>query len=298
MKKTFTIKDLSQLSRIKPHTLRVWEQRYGILKPKRTDSNIRQYNQDELKMLLNIAILYDNGIKISHIVKLSEVELSSEVKNLASQKSQTTTQVQGLVVAMLELDEDRFNQLLTHNVLAVGMEETIINIVYPFLQHIGILWQTNTINPAQEHFITNLIRQKLIVAIDGIPQGRVRADCKKFMLYLPEGELHEISLLFACYLIKLNGHKCFYLGQSLPLSDLALVQTTHKADVIFTIITATPCMEDVQPYLNNLKKSVPDAEVWLTGYQIISQELFFPLNFIAIKDTQQMKEMLAKGFSA
>ncbi len=294
MQQNFTIRDLSQLTRIKPHTLRIWEQRYGIMNPQRTDSNIRLYSQEDLKFLLNVSILYDYGLKISNIAKLSLEELNQKVKQLASEKKQIPAQIQNLVVSMLELDEERFEKQLNNSIMSIGLEETILNIVYPFLQHIGILWQTDTINPAQEHFITNLIRQKLIVAIDGIPNSRLRADAKKIMLFLPEGEFHEISLLFASYLVKLQGHRSIYLGQSLPLQDLKAVQEVHKADVILTIITSTPCQEDVQPYLDKIKYLLPETSIWLTGYQVTSQDLKIPSKFIVLPDTRTMKDMLDK----
>lgn len=294
MQQNFTIRDLSQLTRIKPHTLRIWEQRYGIMNPQRTDSNIRLYSQEDLKFLLNVSILYDYGLKISNIAKLSLEELNQKVKQLASEKKQIPAQIQNLVVSMLELDEERFEKQLNNSIMSIGLEETILNIVYPFLQHIGILWQTDTINPAQEHFITNLIRQKLIVAIDGIPNSRLRADAKKIMLFLPEGEFHEISLLFASYLVKLQGHRSIYLGQSLPLQDLKAVQEVHKADVILTIITSTPCQEDVQPYLDKIKYLLPETSIWLTGYQVTSQDLKIPSKFTVLPDTRTMKDMLDK----
>jgi DNA-binding transcriptional MerR regulator len=293
MTNTYTIKDLAQLSRIKPHTLRIWEQRYNILKPQRSDSNIRQYNQEELKYLLNVAILYENGFKISHIAKLNHSDLTVEVRRLTDNQLQYPSHVQNLVLAMLDLDEDRFNRQLTSNIMSFGMEETVIQIIYPFLSHIGVLWQTNTINPAQEHFITYLIRQKLIVAIDGISNERVKPNPKKVILFLPEGELHEISLLFACFMVKYMGHTCIYLGQSLPLVDLASVQIDHKADIIFTIITSTPCQEDVQPYLKKMKEALSTGEVWLTGYQVCTQELELPENFKIIYNTLELKTLLA-----
>jgi DNA-binding transcriptional MerR regulator len=292
MQQTFTIKDLAQLTRIKPHTLRIWEQRYGIMNPQRTDSNIRFYSQDDLKFLLNVSILYDHGVKISNIAKLSLDELNEKVRHLASEKKQIPSQIQNLVIAMLDLDEERFEKQLNNSIMSVGLEETIVGIIYPFLQHIGILWQTNTINPAQEHFITNLIRQKLIVAIDGIPHSKLKPNYKKIILFLPEGELHEISLLFASYLVKLLGHKSIYLGQSLPIHDLKTVQDTHKADVILSIITSTPCQEDVQPYLDKLKLNLPETTFWLTGFQVMSQELNIPENFFVMANTQSMKDML------
>jgi DNA-binding transcriptional MerR regulator len=292
LQQNFTIRDLSQLTRIKAHTLRIWEQRYGIMNPQRTDSNIRLYSQEDLKFLLNVSILYDYGLKISNIAKLSLEELNEKVKQLASEKSQIPSQIQNLVVSMLELDEERFEKQLNNSIMSIGLEETILSIIYPFLQHIGILWQTNTINPAQEHFITNLIRQKLIVAIDGIPHSRLRTDAKKIMLYLPEGEFHELSLLFASYLVKLQGHRSIYLGQSLPLQDLKAVQEVHHADVVLTIITSNPCQEDVQPYLDKLKAQMPDTQFWITGFQVVSQVLTIPENFTVLADTRIMKEKL------
>jgi DNA-binding transcriptional MerR regulator len=293
MNTSFTIRDLAQLTRIKPHTLRIWEQRYGLLKPQRTDTNIRLYTQEELKFLLNVAILYENGVKISRIASLPEQQLRDEVKKLTQGKIQYFSHIQGLVLAMLDLDEEGFNQQLTSNSMAFGMEETISKIIFPFLQHIGILWQTNTINPAQEHFITYLIRQKLIVAIDEITGERIRKDHRKIILFLPEGELHEISLLYTCYLLKKLGHKVIYLGQSLPLHDLEAVQQIHRADVLFTIITSTPCLEDVQPYLDKLAKTRGIAEVIVTGYQITSQELKLPEGLKMMKNPEEIRENFA-----
>jgi len=293
MNTSFTIRDLAQLTRIKPHTLRIWEQRYGLLKPQRTDTNIRLYTQEELKFLLNVAILYENGVKISRIASLPEEQLRDEVKKLTQGKIQYFSHIQGLVLAMLDLDEEGFNQQLTSNSMAFGMEETISKIIFPFLQHIGILWQTNTINPAQEHFITYLIRQKLIVAIDEITGERIRKDHRKIILFLPEGELHEISLLYTCYLLKKLGHKVIYLGQSLPLQDLEAVQQIHRADDLFCIITSTPCLEDVQPYLDKLSRIKGNARVVVTGYQVNSQELNVPAGMQILRHPEEIREHYA-----
>jgi len=290
---TYTIKDLSQITRIKPHTLRIWEQRYGIINPKRTEINTRLYCQDDLKYLLNVVILYNGGQKISHIAKLSKDELTDKVKNYSVENQQFSTKIQSLVVAMLELDEAQFEKQLNSTILSFGLEDTIVQVVYPFLHHIGILWQTNTVNPAQEHFITNLIRQKLIVAIDGIPHEVKKKHAKTFMLYLPEGELHEIGLLFAAYLLKRNGQKVIYLGQSLPMSDLKIVDLCHKPDVILTSITSSPCQEDVQPYLNKLNSEFPETQFWFTGFQVVSQVLDVPERFLILSNPEDLKQLLA-----
>jgi methanogenic corrinoid protein MtbC1 len=250
------------------------------------------YCQEELKYLLNVVILYNEGQKISNIAKLSKDQLSDKVKHLSEESLEFPTQIQALVVAMLELDEDRFERQLNKNILSFGLEETIVSIVYPFLKHIGVLWQTNSVNPAQEHFITNLVRQKLISAIDGIPLGITEKNARKFMLYLPEGELHEIGLLFAWYVLKRNGQKVIYLGQSLPIGELKIVDEAHKPDVILTVITSAPCQEDVQPYLDSLKQLFPDTKVWLSGFQIVSQELKIPNNFSVVMDPNAIKKMV------
>lgn len=273
----YSIKDLEQLSGIKAHTLRIWEQRYNILQPKRTDTNIRFYTSEELKMLLNISVLNANGFKISKIANMSDEELCREVRKLTDACHSYTDQVQSLTLSMLELDEDRFEKIINTNLLHFGLEKTMVDIIHPFLLHIGILWQTGSINPAHEHFITNLIRQKLYVAIDG--QKAVRhPDAKKFVLYLPEGELHEISLLFANFVLRSKGHVVTYLGQSLPQADLLAIYELKKPDYVFTIITSTPHQEEAIAYIKTLSNAMPETTLLVTGYQVTSQEFNVPEN--------------------
>ena len=193
---TYSIRDLEQLSGIKAHTLRIWEQRYTILSPDRTDTNIRTYGDEDLKRVLNISLLKDHGYKISEIAKFSTDELNREIIKISDRQLSYPDQIQALTIAMLDLNEDRFEKIISTNILQSGFESTMINIIYPFLSRIGTLWVTGSIGPAQEHFITNLIRQKIIVAIDG-QIGTSTSSGKKYVLFLPEGEFHEISLLFA-----------------------------------------------------------------------------------------------------
>ncbi|MEQ9302640.1 MAG: MerR family transcriptional regulator, partial [Marinoscillum sp.] len=164
---TFSIRDLEHLSGIKAHTLRIWEQRYELIKPKRTDTNIRYYDDHDLKLILNVALLKENGIKISKIAEMSDGELQREVLKLTERNLRYPEQIHALTISMVDLDEDRFNKIISSNILKLGFEKTMMNVIYPFLSKIGILWQTSAINPAQVHFISNLVRQKLIAAIDG-----------------------------------------------------------------------------------------------------------------------------------
>ena len=286
---TYSIKDLEQLSGIKAHTLRIWEQRYNLLQPKRTDTNIRFYDDDDLKLMLNVALLNDNGAKISKIASMGPNEIREEVMKLTERTLTHDDQIHALTICMIEMDEDRFDKILSTNILKLGFEQTMLNVIYPFMSKIGLLWQTGAINPAQEHFISNLVRQKLIVAIDG---QITQAGGKKFLLFLPEGELHEISLLFASYLIKSKGHKVIYLGQNTPNDDLVSVFTHHQPDYLLTIITTTPTSECVQAYVSALSERFTTSQILVTGYQVIGQDLHFPENVRKLSYIRDIKDLL------
>lgn len=286
---SYSIKDLEQLSGIKAHTLRIWEQRYNLLSPKRTDTNIRFYDDQDLKLILNVALLNDNGVKISKIASMDSAEICEEVMKLTERSLTHDDQIHALTICMIEMDEDRFDKILSTNIIKLGFEQTMMNIIYPFMSKIGVLWQTGSINPAQEHFISSLVRQKLIVAIDGqIAKG----GGKKFLLFLPEGELHEISILFASYLIKNKGHKVIYLGQSTPYEDLLSVYNLHQPGYLLTVITTSPSSEYVQDYLNSLSKRFPNTHILVTGYQVIGQDLAFPANVLLLNYIRDIKEFL------
>lgn len=286
---TYSIKDLEQLSGIKAHTLRIWEQRYNLLSPKRTDTNIRFYDDDDLKLILNVALLNDNGFKISKIASMASAEIRNEVIKLTERSLTHDDQIHALTISMIEMDEERFDKVLSGNISKLGFEQTMLNIIYPFMSKIGVLWQTGAINPAQEHFISNLVRQKMIVAIDG--QKRFSGG-KKFLLFLPEGELHEISLLFASYLIKSKGHKVIYLGQSTPKEDLLSVYKVHQPEFLLTVITTSPSSEYAQEYINSLSERFSDSQILVTGYQVIGQDLAFPPNVRQMNYIRDIKEML------
>lgn len=286
---TYSIKDLEQLSGIKAHTLRIWEQRYNLLSPKRTDTNIRYYDDDDLKLILNVALLNDNGFKISKIASMDALEMRSEVIKLTERSLTHDDQIHALTISMIEMDEERFDKVLSGNITKLGFELTMLNIIYPFMSKIGVLWQTGAINPAQEHFISNLVRQKMIVAIDS---QKKFVGGKKFLLFLPEGELHEISLLFASYLIKTKGHKVIYLGQSTPKEDLLSVYKVHQPDYLLTIITTSPSAEYAQDYINSLSEQFSNSQILVTGYQVIGQDLHLPSNVRQMNYIRDIKEML------
>lgn len=290
---SYSIKDLEQLSGIKAHTLRIWEQRYNIISPNRTDTNIRTYDDQDLKLVLNISLLKDHGYKISEISKLSIEDMFREVLKISASPLNYPDQIQALTLAMIDLNEERFDEIIRANIGQFGFENTIINIIYPFLSRIGILWVTGSIGSGQEHFITNLIRQKLLAAIDG-HGTKGGSTGKTFVLFLPEGEFHEISLLFANYIIRARSNRVIYLGQNLPFDDLVFVYETKRPDYIFTSFTSVPANHEVQPFVDRMAKAFPQSQLLLTGYQIVGQDIAMPENAVIINQVSDLIHVASK----
>jgi MerR family transcriptional regulator, light-induced transcriptional regulator len=265
----YTIKDLERLSGIKAHTIRIWEKRYGLIEPERTLTNIRTYCDAELRKLLNISVLNRNGYKISRIVKLSHEEITDNINKLTENPTDTESQIENLAIAMIDLDESKFEKILSRAIMQLGFEDTVIRVLNPFLVRIGIMWQTGSINPAQEHFVSNLIRQKILVAIDSQISGENR-DSKTFLLFLPEGERHELGLLFANYMIRKRGHKVIYLGQNVPLSNLEEIIKIRHIDYLLTAFVTNASNLDLTKYLANLENISKNKPIFLSGEQIIS----------------------------
>ncbi|MGB0931791.1 MAG: MerR family transcriptional regulator, partial [Chitinophagales bacterium] len=192
---SYSIREIEHLSGVKAHTIRIWEQRYNVVKPKRTDTNIRYYTDEDLKLILNVALLNKQGMRIGTIAKMKKPEIIKKIHSLGTLEAKHEVQINELIATMIEIDEAKFEKVMLTNILQYGFEETMLKVVYPFLEKIGIMWMTGNINPAQEHFISNLIRQKIIVAIDGQVHNE-KLPSKRYVLFLPAGELHELSLLF------------------------------------------------------------------------------------------------------
>lgn len=258
----YTIKDLENLSGIKAHTIRMWEQRYNFLKPSRSCTNIRFYNNEQLKTLLNIALLNKYGFKISHIDKMSSEEILEKVLSLREMEAKQESVVNELVQEMLDLDTDQFECCVNKYIGTHGIENTIREIIFPFLQKIGILWQTGNIIPAQEHFVSNIIRQKLIVAIDQLPNP---TNGKKCMLYLPPGEFHELGLLFVCYLLKSRGIRPIYLGANVPFEDVKSITHSLKPEMAFMHITSTVQNCNLDKVLQKVQENTPGLPTYISG---------------------------------
>ena len=258
----FTIKDLENLTGIKAHTIRIWEQRYGFLKPQRTETNIRFYSNDELKKVLNIALLNKYGYKISHIDKMKPDEMQDKIITLSNAEAQQERLINNLIQCMVDLNMERFEKQLDEHIKSRGIDKTIIQLVFPFLEKIGILWITNHINPAQEHLVTNIIRQKLLVGIESA-HTHLSKD-KTVLLFLPEGEHHELGLLYTYYLLKSRGVKVLYLGANVPLKDLEFVATLKKPDYLYTHLTSAANF-NFEKFLNFLQVRLPIFPVVVSG---------------------------------
>ncbi|MBL7701576.1 MAG: MerR family transcriptional regulator [Ferruginibacter sp.] len=260
---SFTIKDLENLSGIKAHTIRIWEQRYSFLKPSRTGTNIRVYSNDELKKLLNVALLNKFGFKISHIDKMNEGEITQKVLSLNQQEAMQDRIINVLIQTMVDLDVESFERVLDDFIIAKGIEKTISQIIFPFLEKIGILWLTNHIIPAQEHLVSNIIRQKLIVGIENV-NSTIKIN-KSVLLFLPETEYHELSLLFINYMLKSRGVTTIYLGCSIPLRDVEYLVKLKKPDYIYTHLTSAGSRFNFHKFIEELSRRFSKTPVIISG---------------------------------
>lgn len=288
----YSIKDIEHLSGIKAHTIRMWEKRYNILDPKRTDSNIRYYDDDDLKKILNISVLNRYGYKISKIANLPNKSLNKETLQVTQASGIQNGQIENLIVSMVDFDEMKFNKIFNSAVLNFGFEQTMIQLVYPFFEKIGILWQTGNVNPSQEHFVSNLIRQKLIVAIDNLVEYP-SASSKSFVLFLPDGEWHELGLLFYTYFIKKCGHHVFYIGSSLPLEDAVELEKHIDFEYLVTSIKSTLLIPDYNSYLTSVSSSFKNKKIFLLGVDPQKLDGKAPSNLLLPGSLQEFKNYLS-----
>jgi DNA-binding transcriptional MerR regulator len=288
----FTIKELESFSGIKAHTIRIWEQRYNLLKPDRTDTNIRRYTDQDLKKLLNISLLLNMGYKISGIAKLSDTQiqdtiLKSQVDHGADQHHQHV-----LKIAMLNYDELLFNSVIDPYVAQYGIERTFVEVIIPFLHSIGVMWQADAICPAQEHFISSLIRQKLFSLIEELKVVPASKE-KTLILFLPELEIHEISLIMLQYVFKSRGYKTIFLGQSVPIDDLVQVYQRLGTVHFVSILTTNPMPILLNDYMKKISKLFTDSECHFhfTGFIIKGQK---SIDFQLISYYNTVEELMAQ----
>jgi MerR family transcriptional regulator, light-induced transcriptional regulator len=289
----YSISELEQFSGIKTHTIRIWEKRYKALKPRRSRGNTRYYDNSQLRRLLNIVSLYENGYKVSRVGRMKDEQifqlLDKAIKDNAAVKPYEYFIAQ-MILASVQYDEATFEKNFAACCRRFGFEQTYTRVIYPLLLRVGLLWQTDFMCVAQEHFLSNIIRRKLFAAIDSLPAADAEAD--PWLLFLPENEYHDIGLLFACYLIRLSGKKVFFLGSSMPIGSLKNGVSETRASNLLLFLVHNNSTTETQKYLNGLQKSFRDCTIHLAGNDKLIGSLKLKKQMRWLQTTDQIKGTL------
>ncbi len=257
IKSTFSIKNLENLSGIKAHTLRIWEKRYNLLSPERTDTNIRRYSLDSLRKLLNITLLYNHGFKISKIASLNSDEIPKLVRSIALKANSEQVSINAFKLAMINFDYDLFDANYEEILENHNFEYLFMHIFMPLMKELGILWQTGAISPSHEHFITNLVKQKIHLQTEALQRRKFSStEHPIFVLFLPENEIHELGILYLNFLILSKGFRTIFLGQSLQTTSLETLYSYDSKFNFVSYLTVEPNSDEIMPFLNTFYKQV------------------------------------------
>lgn len=282
----FTIKDIENLSGIKAHTWRIWEQRYGLGIPQRKDSNHRFYDNENLKQILRISFLYHSGLKISKIASFDEEQIRTKSFEITSQKADYDFYIKELIEASVDLDEDQFERTFIDAETKIGIEKTILNVIYPFQNKIGTLWVTDHVVPAQEHFTSNIIRQKLSLAINNLPTVN-NTNKKTIVLFLPKNEYHELPLMFIHYLLKKNKNKVIYFGSNVSLDSMLVYKQNKSFDYLFFHLITNVNKIALDDYLVEISERFADKQIFMSG-SLTQQVKVFADNVHLLKTPQDI----------
>jgi len=269
----YSIRDLEKLTGIKAHTIRIWEQRYGLVTPARTDTNIRYYTDENLRHLFNVALLNKNGLKISKLAQMTPEEIAAKGAAIAQNNPNPNSQIDALTLAMIDLNEAAFEQVFVEYVGIHKFESAMLELAYPFLDKLRLLWLTNSISPAHEKFVGQIIRRKLMCAVD---QAVPKPDSPVFLLYSPEGEMQELTLLFIQYLLRSRGMRVAYLGANVAVGDLRDACHALKPEYVFTILQEPLPRHPIQIYVDNIAQAIGNSELLLTGQQFFVGPINLP----------------------
>lgn len=282
IKNSFSIKNLENISGIKAHTIRIWEKRYNLLYPERTDTNIRRYSLDSLRKLLNITLLYNHGFKISKIANLPEEEVPIIVREIALKSNSEQVSINAFKLSMVNFDTVLFDATFDELISKNDFSFIYINIFIPLMNELGILWQTGAISPSHEHFITNLIKQKIHIQTEIIQRSDMpKFNTSKFVLFLPENEIHELSILFINFYILSKGHKTIFLGQSITTESLKTLLSYSTSLHFVSYITVEPNKEEINNYFQTFHEEIIvdyDNQLSIFGPQVthIDEDLSLP----------------------
>jgi MerR family transcriptional regulator, light-induced transcriptional regulator len=287
----FTIRDLENLSGIKAHTIRIWEKRYDFLKPGRSQTNIRYYGSEELKTLLNYALLNKHGYKISAIADMSPALIAEKILTLTSFEAKHERMINALLNAMVEMEAISFEKVIDDYIIELGIEDTVNHLLFPFLQKIGILWMTSHIRVAQEHLVSNIIRQKLIKGIEDINTGSRNENT--VVLFLPDGEYHELGLLYVYYLLKIKGTNIIYLGADVPVEELEYVCKIKRPRYLYTHLTSLPSRFNFDKYLSSITGRIGGTMLLISGNITHNYKKKIPGGISFLKSLEEVVDHLA-----
>ncbi|PIE86313.1 MAG: helix-turn-helix-type transcriptional regulator [Bacteroidia bacterium] len=293
---TYSIKDLEKASGIKAHTIRIWEKRYGIIVPERTETNIRYYSEDDLKKLLNISILNRHGYRISAIAKLTEKEVREKIIEVEQSISDPEKTTEALVIAMMDLDEEKLDKIFNRALLKHGFTDTFLNVIYPFYKKVRLLWQIGTITLAHQHFIFSILKRKIIVGIDNID---VRKDFtnKNFLLFLPEKETLDLCLLFYYYILKRKGFSVIYVGAPISLSEVHKIVEKYNPDYLLTSFMSAFALSEIEKYAKEIAHKYEDKKIFIADMRINYQKYNKPINVFRAEIFEDFRDFLNEQLS-
>lgn len=286
----YSIKDVENISGIKAHTLRIWEKRYAILEPRRTKTNIRYYIDEDLKKIMDIALLRKQGLKISKIAKLTESEFQEKIISFTGASAECDDRIESLIIATMDLDDFKIHSILDKNIKSIGLEEVMNELIFPYLDRIIMMWMAGTMSSIHERFVMGIIRRKLLKGIDDSVVKKYESDLN-IILYLPQEEQNEISLLYLQYLLVKDGHRVINLGTNTDLLELEESLEYFDAKMVFTMFNESYLHASLKPYISELQKITGDIPVYLTGYAVMNQKFDFPKKIAKVSNIHEVRSL-------
>lgn len=285
----YSIKDIEKLTGVKAHTIRIWEKRYAIIMPKRTKTNIRYYEEADLKIIMNIALLNNNGYKISHIAKLSFEERQSIAAKLNNVDAKFENNIDAITYAVLQLDGHNINLILNQHILQSGLKKTMEVLVNPLLEKMGMMWISGSISEVHEKFLTSLLKNVIIGQINSTDDNPNNEERQKVLLYLPEGQTHELSILYIHYMLKSQGFEVLMFGSAMSLEGIAQAIRLKKIDKVVTLINEKLKWNTTTNYVEELSKILGhNVHAVLTGYEVIKNLNNIPENIFIVQSIDEL----------
>ena len=290
----YSIDQFSSITGITKFVLRTWENRYAYLKANRSETNIRIYNDEMIVRALNTNYLLEAGYKISKISKISEIELIKIVDEIKVNQieGKENYYINQIIISTLEFSTSKFNKVFEEGVLDFGILDFYKKVILTTLDRIGILWLTNKIGPSQEHFLTENIKQKLIVASDIYLTQEYKKET--WLLFLPENEFHEIGLLFARFLLVKNGFNVIYLGSNIPYESLNQVHEKIKIDNTLMFSVSNSSKININSTIEYLESNFQSTNNYIVSKEITTKMINKKSSINILSDVNSFINIISK----